>query len=205
MGLLNNKTPHGVVQVRVNRNAKNEDGFWHKRSAYYDMERIISNIVMSEGLTYQGFDVKPEKVQDMTAELRVGDDLFEQVFEHFNSDELELKQASALLITVSLASAGELGKLTIDGEEQTSWTFYPSEILDVVAAPKQPSVKVADQSELDNLLASAGEQARRKREKAVAAIRANAMAQQSAVTMGMEEVSQPTTVEQTQTLAELAA
>ena len=205
MGLLTNKTPHGVVQVRVNRSPKNEDGFWHKHSSYYNMERVISNIVTSEGLKYQGFDVKPEKVQDMTAELRLSDDLFEQFFEHFNSDDLELKQGGALLFTIALASAGELGKLTIEGEEQTSWTFYPAEILDVTAAPRQPGVKVTDQSELDNLLASAGEQARRKREKAVAMIRANAVAQQSAVTMGMEEISKPTTVEQTQTLAEMAA
>lgn len=197
MGLLNNKNPHGVVQVRVNRTPKSEDGFWHKHSDYYDMERIISNIVTCEGLKFQGFDVKPEKVKDMAAELRLQDDLFEQVYDYFQSEELEFKQAGGLIFTVSLASPGELGKLTIQDEEVTSWTFYPDEILDVAPAPRQPNVTVADQNELDNLLAAEGEKARRKREKAIAIIRAASMAQMNAASLGMEteqKPAEPTTI-----------
>lgn len=192
MALLSNKNPHGVVQVRVNRSTKNDEGFWHKHSEYYDMERVISNIVTCEGLTFQGFEVKPEKVQDMSAELRLTDELYEQFFEYFNSDDMELKQGGAILFTLSLSSPGALGKLTVDGEEQTSWTFYPSEILNVEAAPRQPTLKVADQIELDNILAQAGEQARRKRERAVATLRANAVAQQNAASLGIEEAVKET-------------
>ncbi len=195
MGILTNKNPHGVVQVRVNRTPKSDDGFWHKHSDYYDMERIISNIVTSEGLKFQGFDVKPEKVKDMTAEIRLQDDLFEQLYDYFQSDELEFKQASGLIFTFNLASPGELGKLTIQDEEVTSWTFYPDEILDVQPAARMPSVTVAGQSELDDLLAAEGEKARRKREKAVAAIRASSMAQMNAATLGL--VTEPATTEET--------
>ena len=193
MGILTNKNPHGVVQVRVNRTSKSDDGFWHKHSDYYGMERIISNIVTSEGLTFQGFAVKPEKVKDMTAEIRLQDDLFEQLYDYFQSDELEFKQASGLIFTFNLASTGELGKLTIQDEEVTSWTFYPDEILDVQPAARQPNVTVAGQNELDDLLAAEGEKARRKREKAVAAIRASSMAQMNAATLGL--VTEPATTE----------
>lgn len=194
MGKLTKQNPHGIVQVRINRNS-GEDGFWHKHSDYYDLERVISNVVSCEGLMFQGFEVKPEKVMDMAAELRLSDDLFEQLYDYFNSEELEFKQAGGLLVTVSLSVPGELGKLTIKEEEQTSWTFYPDEILDVVAAPKQPTVKVTSQDELDSLLSEEGEKARRKREKAIAAIRAASMAQMNAASLGLNP--EPVTTEET--------
>jgi hypothetical protein len=198
---------HGVIQVRINRNGSFSEGFWHKRSKKFEYERVLSNMVASDGLMYQGYSVKSELTAGWTAEIRVNDELFLNLEEWFINQEPKLLQAGALLVTMPLSAEGSIGVLTIDGEEKKSWTFYPEAILDVEPAAREPQVVVKSQQELDNMLMETAEQSRKDRTKAISKLIANSRQQSQLASLGVDQVpTQPNTTETvTPDLAEMTA
>lgn len=171
MGLFSQEIKSGV-KVRINRTTSSPEGIWHKRSEYDQKERLISSLVEVENLKYKGFDVKTEKVVDMTAEIRVSDELFEEILEHFASD--EYTGTRGLIITFVLSADPILQELSIRGESKKSWKFYASDIVDVEAAVSEgASIPVASQDELDDILSGASNKARADRATASAQLRAN--------------------------------
>lgn len=170
MGLFSQEIKSGV-KVRINRTTTTPEGIWHKRSEYDQKERLISSIVEVENLKYKGFDVKTEKVIDMTAEVRLSDELFEEVLEHFASD--EYTGARGLIFTFILSADPILQELTVRGENKKSWKMYVAEIIDVEAAISDGGgVAVASQNELDDILSGASQKARADRSAASAELRA---------------------------------
>ena len=157
-----------LIQVRVNlteNTSRNncENGF-HAKSRTDGTMDVVSNIVESLDLTYQGIAISSEQLKDVTLGARFAPGLFDSLVEQISALGME-RGGVHVTFEVSKFIVGEL--TLADGTKTPSFTAYASAITDVQAAPSDlQGIEVTEDS-LRMMLAGAQTQARTNRAAAI--------------------------------------